>query len=136
MIQMIAGIVLTATMAAYSTILYGIVLKERDHDRLELHGLFDDLRGDLDALLEHLGLEITRGEPDVEVEPEVEAEPEPEVEPVSEDDTPTGPIPIVPATEPMERVWDKAAAELVAKAEIQTVERTVNGFTFRVREEA
>lgn len=127
---MFAGVAVCGVSVLYLSTVVAVMTGQRESDRLELHGLIAELRADLDALLDHLGLEITAGWPEEEPAP---------VELEAADDTPTGPIQIVeptPDTAPLERVWDQAAAELVAAEPPRTVERTVNGMTFRIREDA
>lgn len=130
MIQMAAGVAVCGVSVLYLSTVVAVMTGQRESDRLEIHGLIGDLRADLDALLDHLNLEITAGWPEQEPapvdEPDSESPPGyvragmywvPEEPLRFPDDAPTGPIPIVepaPDTAPLERVWDEAAAELVA----------------------
>lgn len=127
-------VIAALALCAWSTVLYAWVEERQRRTRRATIVANAALRRRLDAELDdlrvlvnaHLGIDLVGWLPDEGIELDAE--------PITDE------IPVVlPETVPIGRAWDESAAELVDPEpvpELRTVERVVNGFTFRVREEA
>lgn len=135
--NIVAGVILTATLAGYSTVLYSVVLHQRYQDAMHFVGLYKDLNADFIALCDYLDVEITHDEQ----EPDNSSfAPETCIDGAAIQGYDNGPDPL-PRTEPMAAAWDASAAELVEQApppatrEIHTVSREIGGRQFRFRDD-